>query len=124
MKRLKFLPTILMLVLCVGVLAIGIYAITPSKNTIDGTITIGASPAEVQIDCYVGDSTGTPTTYESVRSGMTWTPAFEMGTGDANTQAEIPYLQQCQSNGRHRTRIQADYQDKSLCHQGISQPRR
>ena len=43
MKRLKFLPAVLMLVLCVGILAIGIYAITPTKNTIDGTITVNPS---------------------------------------------------------------------------------
>ena len=42
-KKLKFLPTILMLVLCVGVLAIGIYAAGTTTNNIQGTITINAN---------------------------------------------------------------------------------
>lgn len=90
MRKLKLLPTVLMLVLCVGVLAIGVWAITPSKNTITGTITIGAVPAEVQIDCYIGDSTGTPTSFPSVRTGMTWAPQLNLSTGTANTANEIP----------------------------------
>ena len=52
MKKLKLLPTVLMLVLCVGVLAIGVYAISPTKNTITGTITINASNPAFTIQVY------------------------------------------------------------------------
>ena len=59
MKKLKLLPSILMLVLCVGVLAVGIYAVKPTKNQISGTITIGASNADVTMTVYKGSTTGT-----------------------------------------------------------------
>ena len=69
MKKLKLLPTVLMLVLCVGVLAIGVFAITPTKNTISGTITINSANTPVSIQLLVdGVEKGDPVT---VRSGTT-----------------------------------------------------
>lgn len=74
MKKFKLLPAMLMLVLCVGVLAIGVFAITPTKNTISGTITINASNPEMIISVYPLNSEGVRQTalYEnvSVRSGI------------------------------------------------------
>ena len=52
MKKLKILPSILMLVLCVGVLAVGVFAITPTKNQIKGSITINAINAGMEITPY------------------------------------------------------------------------
>ena len=63
MKKLKILPSVLMLVLCVGVLAVGVFAITPTTNTISGSITINATNAPVSItvykDTYGGEVLGT-----------------------------------------------------------------
>ena len=77
MKKLKFLPSILMLVLCVGVLAVGIYAIKPSTNLVTGTITINASNAPVEIQMIVTGAKGGTVTYDpvTVRGGTT----FSMG---------------------------------------------
>ena len=52
MKKLKILPSILMLVLCVGVLAVGVFAITPTKNQIMGSITINAINPGMEITPY------------------------------------------------------------------------
>ncbi|MBQ9786060.1 MAG: hypothetical protein IJW25_01180, partial [Clostridia bacterium] len=52
MKKFKYLPSVLMLVLCLAVLAVGIYAIKPTQNTIEGTITIGATNPHVVITAY------------------------------------------------------------------------
>ena len=75
MKKLKILPSILMLVLCVGVLAIGVFALAPTQNTISGTITINAANSPVEITMNIknkagGDLIGTPKT---IRGGHTFT---------------------------------------------------
>lgn len=54
MKRLKLLPSVLMLVLCVGVLCMGIYAASPNSNQITGSITINAANPEVNFNAYLG----------------------------------------------------------------------
>ena len=48
----KILPTFLLLILCVGVLTMGIYAVAPTRNTVDGTINIVAfngAPVSLEI---------------------------------------------------------------------------
>ncbi len=54
MKRAKLIPSILMLVLCVAVLAVGIYAVSPAQNNVTGTISVIASNVEVEITAYLG----------------------------------------------------------------------
>ena len=49
---LSLFPTIIMLVLCVGVLAVGVFALTPSVNTISGSLGVGSSPYEIGIEAY------------------------------------------------------------------------
>ena len=71
MKKLKILPSLLMLVLCFGVLAVGIYALTPTQNAISGTITINAANSPVKIETYLG--TTKQETFETVREGETLT---------------------------------------------------
>ena len=56
MKKVKLIPSILMLVLCVGVLAVGIYAAKPSVNNITGSLTIVPPDALVEISASVGDT--------------------------------------------------------------------
>ncbi|MBQ9785966.1 MAG: hypothetical protein IJW25_00685, partial [Clostridia bacterium] len=52
MKKFKHLPTILVMVLCIAVIAVGIYAIQPTHNTIKGNVTIGASNPAVNLTVY------------------------------------------------------------------------
>ena len=75
MKKFKLLPTILMLVLSVGVLAVGVFAITPTKNSISGTITIGAAAREVSIQMNIKNIQGNDVTEEArtIRGGDTFT---------------------------------------------------
>ncbi len=57
MKRAKLIPSILMLILCVSVLAIGIYSAMPTTNTINGTINITASASlQISITAYLDNS--------------------------------------------------------------------
>ena len=58
MKRIKILPSIFMLVLCLGAMAIGVFAITPTKNTISGSMGIGASNPETIISVYALNKNG------------------------------------------------------------------
>ena len=53
MKKGKLLPSILMLIMCVAVMGIGVFAISPSTNKIVGSITINASNPEVEITAYI-----------------------------------------------------------------------
>ena len=52
MKKVKFLPSVLMLVLCLAVLAVGIYAIKPTQNTIEGSITVNSTNPEIRLTAY------------------------------------------------------------------------
>ena len=55
MKRAKLIPSILMLVLCTAVLAVGIYAANPTSHSIVGTVKITAGGANVSITGYLDD---------------------------------------------------------------------
>ncbi len=55
MKRAKLIPSILMLVLCTAVLAVGIYAASPTSHSIVGTVKITAGGANVSIAGYLDD---------------------------------------------------------------------
>lgn len=72
MKRLKLIPSVLMLVLCVGMLAVGIYAIKPLTNTISGTINISAGSASLQISAYVNDEEYELPSNGKTMNGITW----------------------------------------------------
>ncbi len=58
MKRAKLIPSILMLVLCTAVLAVGIYAASPTSHSIVGTVNITAGGANVSITGYLDDGDG------------------------------------------------------------------
>ena len=68
MKKIKFLPTILMLVLCTSVLAVGIFALTPSKNDVDGIIAVKGVNTPVSIEVFI-DNTSVAF-YDEVRTGV------------------------------------------------------
>lgn len=57
MKKAKLIPSMLMLILCVSVLAVGIYSAVPITNTITGTINISAgASAQISITAYLDNS--------------------------------------------------------------------
>ena len=100
MKKLKFLPSVLMLVLCLAVLAVGIYAIKPTQNTIEGTITIGATNPHVVITAYKTaalNEDGTEATANKLvgpldaRAGakLQIAEALEFDVDEANTLADV-----------------------------------
>lgn len=59
MKKTRLIPSILMLILCISVLCIGIYAVTPTTNNIIGTINLTAANPEVEITAYLGTDKST-----------------------------------------------------------------
>ena len=69
MKKIKILPSILMLIACVAVLSVGVFAVAPTQNTISGSITINASNTPVEINLLIDGEqvSGYPKT---VRSGL------------------------------------------------------
>ena len=56
MKKAKLIPSILMLVLLLGVVSVGIYAAKPSVNNITGSLTIVPPDALVEISASVGNT--------------------------------------------------------------------
>ena len=51
-RKIKLIPSVLLLVLCLGILGVGIYAAKPASNTVTGTVNVVAAAPEVQIDVY------------------------------------------------------------------------
>ncbi len=74
MKKFKILPSILMLVLCVGILAVGIYAVSPAQNNVTGTISVIASNVEVEITAYSSTNKSTTTQISKTVTTRTSTP--------------------------------------------------
>ena len=71
MKKFKLLPSLIILVLCVGALAVGVYALSPISNSVAGTISISAGKASLAITGYVDDAIVYPRT--ELHEGMDWT---------------------------------------------------
>ncbi len=71
MKKVKLLPSLIMLVLCMGVLAVGVFALNPISNSIAGTISISAGKASLAITGYVDDAVVYPRT--ELNGGIDWT---------------------------------------------------
>lgn len=55
MKRARLIPSILVLILCVAVLTIGVYALKPQAGTISGQISIDPALTPVEITGYIDD---------------------------------------------------------------------
>ena len=70
MKKFKLLPSLIMLVLCIGVLAVGVYALSPISNSIAGTINISAGKASIAITGYIDNTEVYPRT--ELHKGMEW----------------------------------------------------
>ena len=66
MKKIKILPSILMLVACIAILGVGVFAVAPTQNTISGSITINSSNPEVEIMVYRVVKEGEGTKYEAI----------------------------------------------------------
>lgn len=69
MKKFKLLPTILLLVCCVGILAVGVYAVTPKKHNITSNVVVTATQNPVRVEMLINDvSYGA----REIRAGTTW----------------------------------------------------
>lgn len=89
MKKFKLLPNVLMLVMCVSILAVGIYAASPAKNDVMGTILVKASGLSVTVSVYKdsvlpANLIGTGTTIDVNN--------FSLDTSTAGTTSEAPTL--------------------------------
>lgn len=96
MKKLKLLPSVLMLVLCIAVLGLGVYAATPATNVITGQITVNAANAEVEITGYIDLYTKAYDT-TSTRTGINWNIAndyltFDLSKAESLDQVSEKYI--------------------------------
>ena len=93
MKKFKFLPYIMIMVLSVAVLVLGVYAAAPSNNTITGSISIEASSLPYAVECYIDDDLAK--SQETVRGGITWTEGLsnlKFKTDSAETINDVPEI--------------------------------
>ena len=58
MKKLKLLPMFLMLIACLGSFGLGIYAGSPSSNTVTGNVGVNTVNAKVYMSVYAFDANG------------------------------------------------------------------
>ena len=68
MKKLKLLPSVLMMIMCVGVLAVGVFAISPIVSTIGGTLSISAAKG-VKVAVYNSESMSANSLVDSAFGG-------------------------------------------------------
>ena len=90
MKKIKFLPSILMLVACVAILCVGVFSLTPTENTIGGTINI-SSMARVRLSCYVNEEL--VYSDQNTAYGIDWDlteTALDFDVSDCSDPAEVP----------------------------------
>ena len=71
MKKYKVFPAVLMMILCVAIVGVGIYAVSPSKNSVAGFINIESGDYPVLIQTWVEKEDGTQSNLQSkeVRTG-------------------------------------------------------
>lgn len=69
MKKFKFLPSVLMLVVCIAVLCVGVFSASATSNTVKGSITV-TSMAKIRISGYIdGEEELKPS---NTAGGVTW----------------------------------------------------
>lgn len=95
MKKLKILPSVLMLIMLTAVFVIGVFALAPTQNTITGTITIQGSNEPLEIKCYLDEvkPENLQEEFPEVRAGISWTKgiqSLEFDTSKANIIEEVP----------------------------------
>ena len=71
MRKYKLLPSIFMLMLCMGILTVGAFALNPISNSISGTISVSAGKASLAITGYVDNTIVYSRT--ELHGGMDWT---------------------------------------------------
>ena len=91
MKKLKFLPSALMLIMCIAVLGVGVFALSPVNNEINGTLTI-TSMAKVNITAYADDVEifSSTKTASGVNMNLTESGALNFDAFNVATADEIP----------------------------------
>ena len=98
MKKIKILPSILMLIACIAVLGVGVFAVAPTQNKINGSITINASNPEIIISVYSYGQDGNLNSSpffgpQNVRSGVEIPfGTLEFDLSKANSQSDLENL--------------------------------
>ncbi len=89
MKKAKIFSSVLLLVLCLGILGVGIYAAAPANNKISGKIKVNAASSSVSIWAYITE--GNYLIEETTRTGFTETleDILEFSVGGKNVVSEI-----------------------------------
>ena len=93
MKKTKFLPAMLMLVFCIGLITAGVYAMTPASSTVAGTVVVNAAGASVELTGYID---GVQKWQETTRNGKAepWTLTaedltFDLESKETFTEADL-----------------------------------
>ena len=94
MKKFKYIPSIMLLLLCVTVLVIGIKAAKPISNNVTGTATISSVNSKVGIKiCTVTDGVETVVSSGETRTGKNLTLTYSTVSfepGDLDYEYELP----------------------------------
>ena len=95
MKKIKILPSILMLTLCVAILGVGVFAVAPTQNTIQGAITLDVVNMPLKIRCYLDttEEQNLQKSFNEVRTGIKWTDGIQdlrFDLSSANTIEDVP----------------------------------
>ena len=95
MKKLKLMSISMLLVLAVSIFAFGIYAISPTQNTIQGAITLDVVNSPLKIKCYLDEvkPENLKAEFNEVRTGIKWTEGIsdlKFDLSSANTIQDVP----------------------------------
>ena len=74
MKKTRLFQSVMMLLACVALLVVGIYAVSPAQNNVTGTITVIASNVEVEITAYSSTNKSAATKISDTITARTSTP--------------------------------------------------
>ena len=74
MKKTRIFQSVMMLLACVALLVVGIYAVSPAQNNVTGTITVIASNVEVEITAYSSTNKSAATKISDTITARTSTP--------------------------------------------------
>ena len=95
MKKLKLMSMAMLLILGFSIFAFGIYAISPTQNTIQGAITLDVVNSPLKIKCYLDEvkPENLQAEFNEVRTGIKWTEGIndlKFDLSSANKIEEVP----------------------------------
>ena len=91
MKKIKFLPSVLMLMMCIAVLCVGVFSASTTNNTVKGSITV-TSMARIKITGYVNDEElfATQNTASGIEWDLTKSEALRFDALNVTSASELP----------------------------------